>query len=283
MSRCRKRKPSSSGNVGDVERMSSLRTSVARWDSTAGRRGSGESTATEPRWKTSPSTDPRSMTTRTSPSSESIRAWRSAWIVGGTTISPSPPCSRTIASISSTYSGLPADATVIRSRRSPVSGASATSSSMSAEHSSGASGSSRRDVALSLPPAQPGRTSSSSVRAMQSRKIGASRDMSETCSTRSTNTGSAHWRSSITTTCGRSSRPRLEEPPKGELRLRRRRADDRLGLDADRDQDLDERPVRDPLAVREAPSAQDVGRRRPRARGSPQRAATSRCRLARGA
>ena len=29
------------------------------------------------------------MTTRTSPSSESMRAWRSAWIVGGTTISPS--------------------------------------------------------------------------------------------------------------------------------------------------------------------------------------------------
>ena len=66
------------------------------------RTGPGESSATAPRWKTSPSTEPRSMTTRTSPSSESIRACRSAWIVGGTTISPSPPCSRTIASISST-------------------------------------------------------------------------------------------------------------------------------------------------------------------------------------
>ena len=33
-----------------------------------------------------------------------------------------------------------------------------------------------------------------------------------------------------------------------------------VGLDADRDQDLDERPVRDPLAVREAAAAQDVGR-----------------------
>ena len=199
------------------------------------------------------------MTTRTSPSSESMRAWRSAWIVGGTTISPSPPCSRTIASISSTYSGLPADATVIRSRRSPVSGASATSSSMSAEHSSGASGSSKRDVALSLPPAQPGRTSRSSVRAMQRRKIGASRDMSETCSTRSTNTGSAHWRSSITTTCGRSA---------ARVSRSRRKASCVSGGDVpmtdsgstpDRDQDLDERPVRDPLAVREAPSAQDVG------------------------
>ena len=32
------------------------------------------------------------------------------------------------------------------------------------------------------------------------------------------------------------------------------------GLDADRDQDLDERPVGDALAVREAAAAQDVGR-----------------------
>ena len=44
--------------------------------------------------------------------------------------------------------------------------------------------------------------------------MGASRDMSATCSTRSTKTGSAHCRSSITTTCGRSaaraSRSRLK-------------------------------------------------------------------------
>ena len=51
----------------------------------------------------------------------------------------------------------------------------------------------------------------------------------------------------------------LEEPPKGELRLRRRRADDGVGLDADRDQDLDQRPVRDALPVREAPPTKDVG------------------------
>ena len=51
----------------------------------------------------------------------------------------------------------------------------------------------------------------------------------------------------------------LEQPPEGELRLRRRAADHRLRLDADRDQDLDERPVGDPLAVREAAAAQDVG------------------------
>ena len=51
-----------------------------------------------------------------------------------------------------------------------------------------------------LPPPHPGRTSSSSLRATQSRKIGASRERSAMCSTRSTKTGSAHCRSSITTT-----------------------------------------------------------------------------------
>ncbi len=66
------------------------------------------------------------------------------------------------------------------------------------------SGSSRSAVAFSFPPPQSGRTSRSSVRATQRRKIGASRERSATCSTRSMKTGSAHCRSSITTTCGRS-------------------------------------------------------------------------------
>ncbi len=226
----------------------------------AGPHGSGDSSATAPRWNTSPSTEPRSMTTRTSPSSESMRAWRSAWIVGGTTISPSPPCSRTIASISSTKSGLPAEAVVIRSRSSASSGASATRRSMSCAHSSAPSGSSRSDVAFIFPPPQPGRTSSSSVRAMQRRKIGASRERSATCSTRSMKIGSAHCRSSMTTTCGRSaarassSRRKASCVSGGDVPITA------SGLDADREQDLDERPVRDPLAVREAAPAQDVGR-----------------------
>ena len=58
---------------------------------------------------------------------------------------------------------------------------------------------------------------------------------------------------------GAFSRACLEEPPERELRLRRRRADDRVGRDADRDQDLDERPVRDALPVRKAPPTKDVG------------------------
>ena len=52
----------------------------------------------------------------------------------------------------------------------------------------------------------------------------------------------------------------FEEPPERELRLGRGRADDGVGLDPDRDQDLDEWPVRDPLAVREAAAAQNVRR-----------------------
>ena len=130
---------------------------------------------------------------------------------------------------------------------------------MSSAHSSAPSGSSRSDVAFILPPPQPGRTSSSSVRATQRRKIGASRERSAMCSTRSMKTGSAHCRSSIDDDLRPLRGAGLEQPAEGELRLGRRRADHRVGLDADRDQDLDERPVGDPLAVREAATAQDVG------------------------
>ena len=88
------------------------------------------------------------------------------------------------------------------------------------------SGSSRSDVAFSFPPPQPGRTSSSSVRATQRRKIGASRERSATCSTRSTKTGSAHCRSSMTTTCGRSAARASSSRRKATLRLLGRRRDD---------------------------------------------------------
>ena len=52
----------------------------------------------------------------------------------------------------------------------------------------------------------------------------------------------------------------FEEAPKRELGLGRGRADDRVRLDADRDQRFYERPVGDALAVREAASTQDVSR-----------------------
>ena len=125
-------------------------------------------------------------------------------------------------------------------------------------HSAFPSGSSRSEVAFSLPPPQSGRTSSNSLRATQSMKIGASRERSATCSTRSTNSGSAHCRSSMTATWGRAGRTRLEEPSERDPRLGGRGHDDALRVDAERHEHLDERPVSDPLAVREAASAEHV-------------------------
>ena len=83
-----------------------------------------------------------------------------------------------------------------------------------------ASGSSRTDVALSFPPrpARPARRAAPG-RAMQRRRIGASRDQSATCSTRSSIGGSAQWRSSSTSTSGRSAAALLEQRARRELRL----------------------------------------------------------------
>ena len=148
----------------------------------------------------------------------------------------------------------------MRSRRSPSSCASPRRFPINASHSSSPRGSRRIDVAFILPPPQSGRTSRSSVRATQSRKIGASRERSATCSTRSMKTGSAHCRSSTTTTCGRSAARASSSRLNASCVSGGRRADHGVGLDPDRDQDLDERPVRDPLAVREAAAAQDVCR-----------------------
>ena len=113
---------------------------------------------------------------------------------------------------------------------------------------------------MSLPPPQPGLASSSSVRAMQSRNIACvAREIGDVL--HEIDEDRLRPLEIVDHDDLRAfGRARLEEPPEGELRLRRRRADDRVGLDADRDQDLDERPVRDALAVREAPPTKDVGR-----------------------
>ncbi len=74
ISRWRKRNASSSTKAEVSGRISSFRTSVERCDSTSDPTEAGASSATEPRWKTSPSTEPRSMTTRSSPPSASRRA-----------------------------------------------------------------------------------------------------------------------------------------------------------------------------------------------------------------
>src|SRR6266581_2767614 len=126
-------------------------------------------------------------------------------MVGGTAISADPfPSLRSasIPSISPTKSGLPPAASRIRSRNPASIFAPAGSRSISCCVSSEESGSSRTLEALSLPPPQADRRSSSSGRAMQSSRIGASRLKSAMCSTRSRKTGSPQCRSSNTTTSG---------------------------------------------------------------------------------
>ena len=113
---------------------------------------------------------------------------------------------------------------------------------------------------MSLPPPQPGLTSSSSVRATQRRKIGASRERVGDVLDEVDEDGLGPLQVVDDDDLGPLRRPGLEQPPEGELRLGRRRPDDGVGLDADRDQDLDERPVGDPLAVGEAAAAEDVRR-----------------------
>ena len=73
-------------------------------------------------------------------------------------------------------------------------------------------------------------------------------------------TGSAHCKSSITTTWGRSDRPPSRSRRKASCVSGGDVPMTELRLDADRDQDLDERPVGDALAVGEAAAAQDVRR-----------------------
>ena len=216
MRMCRKRKASSSRKLDRSGRMTSRRTSAVRLRSTAGASELGASSRTASRWKVVPATDTRASSARSSSGSRSRRAASSAWMVGGTgrppasPLSAQPSCSRrrrpssiSMVSSSSANSGFPSQASP---RRAAVSGGTAarlrrfaTSSSVS----SGPSASSRIEAAFSLPPPQPVRLSSSSGRAMHTSAMGASRARSATCSTRSRKVGSAHWRSSSTTTSGR--------------------------------------------------------------------------------
>ena len=202
-------------------------------------------------------------------SSWSRRAASSAWIVGGTrhlAVRLVDQRDHLLDEERVALGGLDDARAQAASRGAP------SSCSISCSVSADASGSSRTVVAFSLPPRPAGRRSSSSGRAMQSSRIGASRERSATCSTRSRNVGSAQWRSSKT----HDERPlrgdrleQLAERP-GDLLARgaqlplaeqgadRRRARDRvaasLGQLLD---DLDDRPVRDALAVGEAAAAHD--------------------------
>ena len=178
-----RRRPASWARSG---RISSRRTSPASRVVTCV--SSGASACTAPRWKISPSTEPRSSTLRSASSSWSRRAASSAFSVGGTSTSAFPAA---IASISEMNSGLPPAARAIRSRSSPE-----TASPISA---SACSGGQRLQPQR---PGQPGRRSTSSGRAMHRSRSGAPAESSAVDSTRSRNVSSPHWMSSKTTTSG---------------------------------------------------------------------------------
>ena len=125
---------------------------------------------------------------RSAGSSWSSRAASSAWIVGGTTTS-SPGDSRTIATISSTNSGLPSAAS-----RDPLARGPASSVDEALDQAVGLGRAERleqdgRRVHLPAAPSLAGGRAAPG-RAMQSSRIGASRERSATCSTRSRNVSS---------------------------------------------------------------------------------------------
>ena len=112
------------------------------------------------------------------------------------------PSSISIEIISSTNSGFPSAAVWTRANASGVDVPPPSSPSTSCADSLSDSGSRKMAVALCLPPPHAGRASSRSGRAIATSRIGASRDQSAMCSTRSSSVGSAQLRSSNTTTSG---------------------------------------------------------------------------------
>ena len=165
MRRCRKRNASSPGACASG-RTSSLRTSAISRAGTSV--SSGASASTRRGGRSSPRPR-RARARRALPdSSWSSRAASSAWIVGGTTTSPSATLA-TIASICSTKSGLPSAASRMRhAARLVERDAAEQPLDQLVRLRPRSSGSSSTVVALSLPPAHAGRRSSSSGRAMQS-------------------------------------------------------------------------------------------------------------------
>ena len=217
ISRCRNRNASSPGSVVRSARISSLRTSAIRSDGTRWRASSGTRLRTAPAKKSFPTTAAASSTVRSWGDNRSRRAASSAWIEGGTvTAETSPvrrlrspsrttsPSSISIASVSSTNSGLPSDFSTIASASSVGRSVRPRRFVTRAQACSSVSGSSDTVAAFDFPPAQAGRTSSRSERAMHSSRIGDPRDQSAMCSTRSRNVGSPQWTSSKTSTSGRS-------------------------------------------------------------------------------
>jgi len=183
--------------------MRSLRTRVARFRSTDTRSDSGTSSTTAERWNVLPATEACSTSVRSPGGRRSIRAASTAWIVGGTDTVPAP-CSADIASICSRKSGFPSAASRMRACSSAEMGAVPGKLSTTARAAGSESGSRWTRSAAGARACHSDRTSRSSSRATQSRKTGALIGARPTDSTSSRNVGSAQWRSSKTTTRGRS-------------------------------------------------------------------------------
>ena len=202
---CRKRKISPRSDCAGRTRSLRTRRSSARAavapPSTSGSARAASASAVN----SLPMTDACSISARSSGSSRSSRAARSAWIVGGRTWSSSErSCSASIASICSRKSGFPSAASATRARVERASSRSPRTWEMSASESSSERPSRSMDTAFTLPPPQAGRSSRSSGRARHSTMMGASFVRSTSESRRSRSVGSAHWRSSNTRRRGRS-------------------------------------------------------------------------------
>ena len=255
------------GNCGLSGRTSSLRTSDGQARRTVCS-SSGASACTAPRWKTLALDRAALEHGALGGSSWSRRAASSAWIVGGTV-------DVAVARLLDERDHLLDEQRVALGgladpvRRPSSSCAEARDQQLRLV---GPSGSSSTVVAFTLPPAQPGRRSSSSGRAMQSSRIGASRERSATCSTRSRNVSSAP----VDVVEDADQRP-LGGAASSSLRkaqaissargrqLARRRGATRIACSrcsgpADAGSclsDLDHRPVGDALAVGQAAAADD--------------------------
>ncbi len=266
---CRKRNVSAIASCG---RISSLRTSAA---STApgGRRRSADSSPSASHSKSWPITDARSSRSRSSSGKASSRAAIRACTVGGT--SGGRLLRRASPAAARRRAGSPRPTSRIRARVASSTTARPRSSSISSSDSSPESGWS---VSRLPRPRGPCVVGLGARRAEQERRR-VPRPVGQVL-TRSSSVGSAQCTSSMTSASGRAPSALLERlahcpedllrPPGGERRLE-------LVLGPGFAEDLDERPVGDPLAVREAAAGEDgrLGGRdrlRPRAR-----AATCRC------
>ena len=133
-----------------------------------------------------------------------MRAAIMACTVWGIPGAPSAPDSSSMRTVSSRKSGLPSVVSSTAARRSALSGAGAPQLRASTRVSLSPRGSASSSIALArtLPPPHPGRPSSRSLRARQRIRIGTSRTLPARCSTRSSISSSAQWRSSNTSTSG---------------------------------------------------------------------------------